>query len=81
MDGDFRLDYIYSLQQELMTQSYSQQEVASCLCYAEQLLNRNLPVLFYYQHVKTIFYKGIMPSEKVLDFPADCNTLTGSVNL
>ena len=25
--------------------------------------------------------KGIMPSEKVLDFPVDCNTLTGSVNL
>ena len=30
---------------------------------------------------QTIFYKGIMPSEKVLDFPVDCNTLTGSVNL
>ena len=30
---------------------------------------------------KTIFYKGIMPSEKVLDLPMDCNTLTGSVNL
>ena len=30
---------------------------------------------------ETIFYKGIMPSEKVLDFPVDCNTLTGSVNL
>ena len=29
----------------------------------------------------TIFYKGIMPSEKVLDLPMDCNTLTGSVNL
>ena len=25
--------------------------------------------------------KRIMPSEKVLDFPVDCNTLTGSVNL
>ena len=33
---------------------------------------------FFYE---TIFYKGIMPSEKVLDFPVDCNTLTGSVNL
>lgn len=31
--------------------------------------------------IQTIFYKGIMPSEKVLDFPVDCNTLTGSVNL
>ena len=30
---------------------------------------------------ETIFYKGIMPSEQVLDFPVDCNTLTGSVNL
>lgn len=30
---------------------------------------------------ETIFYKGIMPSEKVLDLPVDCNTLTGSVNL
>ena len=36
--------------------------------------------LIYYEK-KTIFYKGIMPSEKVLDFPVDCNTLTGSVNL
>ena len=34
-----------------------------------------------FQEYKTIFYKGIMPSEKVLDFPVDCNTLTGSVNL
>lgn len=30
---------------------------------------------------ETIFYKGIMPNEKVLDLPVDCNTLTGSVNL
>ena len=30
---------------------------------------------------QTIFYKGIMPSEKVLDLPVDCNTLAGSVNL
>ena len=29
----------------------------------------------------TIFYKGIMPSEKILDLPVDCNTLTGCVNL
>ena len=28
----------------------------------------------------TIFYKGIMPSEKILDLPVDCNTLTGCVN-
>ena len=34
-----------------------------------------------YSIMQTIFYKGIMPSEKVLDFPVDCNTLTGSVNL
>lgn len=34
-----------------------------------------------YQEMKTILDKGIMPSEKVLDFPVDCNTLTGSVNL
>lgn len=33
------------------------------------------------QKLKTIFYKGIMPSEKVLDLPVDCNTLAGSVNL
>ena len=39
-------------------------------------LDANL--IFYDQ---TIFYKGIMPSEKVLDLPMDCNTLTGSVNL
>ena len=42
-------------------------------------LSRDKKILNYiYQ---TIFYKGIMPSEKVLDFPVDCNTLTGSVNL
>ena len=35
----------------------------------------------YEKEIKTIFYKGIMPSEKVLDFPVDCNTLAGSVNL
>ena len=35
--------------------------------------------IFYF--METIFYKGIMPSEKVLDLPVDCNTLTGSVNL
>ena len=35
----------------------------------------------YFAENKTIFYKGIMPSEKVLDLPVDCNTLAGSVNL
>lgn len=34
-----------------------------------------------YTALETILDKGIMPSEKVLDFPVDCNTLTGSVNL
>lgn len=34
-----------------------------------------------FSNPKTILDKGIMPSEKVLDFPVDCNTLTGSVNL
>ena len=38
-----------------------------------------LPYIFLYK--ETILDKGIMPSEKVLDFPVDCNTLTGSVNL
>ncbi len=33
------------------------------------------------REIITIFYKGIMPSEKILDLPVDCNTLTGSVNL
>ena len=37
--------------------------------------------LFIFQSSQTILDKGIMPSEKVLDFPVDCNTLTGSVNL
>lgn len=35
----------------------------------------------YINFKETILDKGIMPSEKVLDFPVDCNTLTGSVNL
>lgn len=40
-------------------------------------------IRFYSYLIKTetILDKGIMPSEKVLDFPVDCNTLTGSVNL
>ena len=46
-------------------------------CGKSYLLNN----LFYHHLLETIFYKGIMPSEKVLDFPVDCNTLTGSVNL
>ena len=37
--------------------------------------------LVYYFLWLTIFYKGIMPSEKILDLPVDCNTLTGCVNL
>lgn len=37
--------------------------------------------LLRFQKGETILDKGIMPSEKVLDFPVDCNTLTGSVNL
>ena len=42
----------------------------------------DMPMWAHYANEhKTIFYKGIMPSEKVLDFPVDCNTLTGSVNL
>lgn len=35
----------------------------------------------YPEQWETIFYKGIMPSEKILDLPVDCNFLTGSVNL
>lgn len=42
---------------------------------------RGRPKLKSDNETKTIFYKGIMPSEKVLDLPVDCNTLTGSVNL
>ena len=38
-------------------------------------------ISFVFAKRETIFYKGIMPSEKVLDFPVDCNFLTGSVNL
>lgn len=47
-------------------------------------INNDLPVPFSlndYQVTQTIFYKGIMPSEKILDLPVDCNFLTGSVNL
>ena len=42
--------------------------------------NESMNVLISSRGV-TIFYKGIMPSEKILDFPVDCNFLTGSVNL
>ena len=38
-------------------------------------------ISFVIKKTETILDKGIMPSEKVLDFPVDCNTLTGSVNL
>ena len=46
--------------------------------YIRQLEERELIAT---EPTETIFYKGIMPSEKVLDLPMDCNTLTGSVNL
>lgn len=45
------------------------------------LLLPNLLSIDDYAEYQTILDKGIMPSEKVLDFPVDCNTLTGSVNL
>ena len=38
-------------------------------------------IVHYASYRETIFYKGIMPSEKILDLPVDCNFLTGSVNL
>lgn len=44
-------------------------------------LTKESVAMAYYELLQTIFYKGIMPSEKVLDLPMDCNTLTGSVNL
>ena len=44
-------------------------------------IDPNGRIRLYFTVEETIFYKGIMPSEKVLDFPVDCNTLTGSVNL
>ena len=40
-----------------------------------------VPIEMLVYRIETIFYKGIMPSEKVLDLPVDCNTLAGSVNL
>ena len=40
-----------------------------------------IPMIYCNYETQTIFYKGIMPSEKILDFPVDCNFLTGSVNL
>ena len=46
---------------------------------SHQPQNHGLPS--YIAEQETILDKGIMPSEKVLDFPVDCNTLTGSVNL
>ena len=51
------------------------------LCKKIRVGNSHSLFLFLLLIVLTIFYKGIMPSEKVLDFPVDCNTLTGSVNL
>lgn len=46
-----------------------------------KLYQKNELTQDYDTEYKTILDKGIMPSEKVLDFPVDCNTLTGSVNL
>ena len=40
-----------------------------------------IQAVFHITTNQTILDKDIMPSEKVLDFPVDCNTLTGSVNL
>ena len=47
----------------------------------EQMKQAALSDMDLFPEKETILDKGIMPSEKVLDFPVDCNTLTGSVNL
>ena len=60
------------------------QEELNVYAYGIQLLILSIIdwcITFLFVLLITIFYKGIMPSEKVLDFPVDCNTLTGSVNL
>lgn len=56
---------------EYLTEKYRVEPISFYVDYATRSI----------QKTQTIFYKGIMPSEKVLDFPVDCNTLTGSVNL
>ena len=47
---------------------------------ADDEFDRNFRA-YGFDATETIFYKGIMPSEKILDLPVDCNTLTGCVNL
>ena len=60
---------------------------ASYISFFQQLHDRDLDEIKLVVDDKclgiweTILDKGIMPSEKVLDFPVDYNTLTDSVNL
>lgn len=51
------------------------------IAHRQMLLDQAAESFQTYAYAETILDKGIMPSEKVLDFPVDCNTLTGSVNL
>lgn len=78
-----RSHYSTQLIERINASSYIEvREVVNVPVNPEKLMghDRNLGVLYIPKGL-TIFYKGIMPSEKVLDFPVDCNTLTGSVNL
>ena len=73
---------VTSLSKELREMLNAKNRIAAI----EQELLQLTPEQHYFEEyyatcTQTIFYKGIMPSEKVLDLPVDCNTLTGSVNL
>ena len=76
-----------AVENEVVNNMYQQSELDYLIyndpaAYADLILNGDPAVyLKTVTEYQTIFYKGIMPSEKVLDFPVDCNTLTGSVNL
>ena len=71
----FTIRLIRKADSESLFQCYND-ERAVCL-----MNDDNCDFGFYVKSRETILDKGIMPSEKVLDFPVDCNTLTGSVNL
>ena len=77
--GSINLYKIDTEKKQLFFQELAHKMDIKDTLFREKNGNRHEPVR--YGITLTIFYKGIMPSEKILDLPVDCNTLTGCVNL
>lgn len=81
LDPGGEVEKIENLEEEHTLYESDTEEEKIVIDIQTELLNKDCLYQNGIPIAKTILDKGIMPSEKVLDFPVDCNTLTGSVNL